>query len=142
MTAIQTYSELITKLAAIITAGVMDLKAVYTSYPNGPLSVFPCAIVMPSGRTSEFLSTRDTRRKVTIFIRIYGSLDNTEVNTQIKIRDVADKVTNVLEKNITLDSTIEWSQPISDKFAFDSKTNNLYYNEITYVANVRFNRAA
>lgn len=135
-----TYSDLITKVKAVLVAGVTELQAIYDKYPDNGPTVYPCAIIMPTGRANEWKDMRDIRRKYTLSIRIYVNLENTEVNSQVVLRDVVDKVSNVLEKNITLDGTVDFAMPINDRFDFDPQNAKIYFNQITYTVNSSFNR--
>ena len=136
-----TYQDLIDKLQTEIEE-VTELKDVYAGFPDSGLLVYPCAVILPQGRQHSFLDTRDTRREYNITIRIYGNMENTGVNTQQVVWDITDKVTNVLEKNITLDGIVDWIKPTSDKFYWDKTNSKIYFNEIQVTANVRFNRYA
>lgn len=136
------YNDLITKVAEVLTAGVPELKAVYGSYPESGPSKYPCAIIMPSNRSNTFKDLRDIRRQYTLSIRLIVNLEESEGNSQTVLRDIVDKVSNVLEKNITLDGTVDFAQPVNDRFDFDPQNAKIYFNQITYTVNTSFNRTA
>ncbi len=136
------YNTLITKLKGTLESQVTELKAVYDGFPDGNLSVYPCATIYPLGKDNNFLDLRDIRRSVTVVIRIYVNLEDTENESQKVLRDIVDKVENVIEKNITLDNTVDWIRPMQDRFSFSNQNAKIYYNDITCIAEMRFNRYA
>lgn len=138
-----TYNELITKTKNIILAGVPEIKSSYDYSPE-EITAFPSMIVIPQGHEDSFYtlsSAGQNIRNYNLIIRIIGNLENTEINTQKTIRDITDKVINVLEKNPTLDNTIDWCYPTKARFGFEGQPARYYYAEITLQVKFRFSRA-
>lgn len=138
-----TYNELATKIKSIITLGVPEIKSSYDYSPE-EITAFPSLIVIPQGHEDSFftLSSRGQNiRNYNFIIRIVGNIENTEINSQKTIRDITDKVINVLEKNPTLDNTIDWCYPTKARFGFEGQPARYYYSEITLQVRFRFSRA-
>lgn len=137
-----TYNDLINKIKNIITAGVPELKSYYDYSPD-EITAFPSAIIIPQGHEDTFHTlslTGQNIRNYNFIIRIIGNLENTEINTQKTIRDITDKVINVLEKNPTLDQTIDWCYPTKARFGFEGQPARYYYSEIILQVRFRFYR--
>jgi hypothetical protein len=137
-----TYNDLITKVKEIITTGVSEIQTSY-DYSPAEISAFPCLVVIPIGHEDSFLTLSPAGsnvRQYTLTIRIIGNMEDTEVNTQKTIRAITDKVINVLEKNPTLDGTIDWCYPTKARFAFEGQPAKYYFADITLTVKFRFSR--
>jgi hypothetical protein len=137
-----TYNSLIEKIKNIIVAGVPDIQSSYDYYPES-LSSFPALVVGAIGHEDSFYTLSSSgfnTRQYSISIRIIGDLESTEINTQKKIREITDKVIDVLEKNPTLDNTVDWCYPTKARFGFQGEPAKYYYSEITLTVKFRFQR--
>ena len=138
-----TYNTLIEKIKNVIISNVSEIQSSYDYYPES-LASFPCLVVVPIGHEDSFYTLSHSgfnTRQYSISIRIIGDLENTEINTQKKIRELTDKVIDVLEKNPTLDNTIDWCYPTKARYGFEGQPAKYYYSEITLNVKFRFQRA-
>jgi hypothetical protein len=138
-----TYNDLILKIKNIITSNVPEIKSSYDYAPE-EIAAFPAIIVIPQGHENNFHTlgfNGQNVRNYNFSIRIIGNLENTEINTQKSIRSLTDKIADVLEKNPTLDNTVDWSYPTKARFGFEGQPARYYYAEITLQARFRFFRA-
>jgi len=138
-----TYNTLIEKIKNVIISNVSEIQSSYDYYPES-LTSFPCLVVVPIGHEDSFYTLSHSgfnTRQYSISIRIIGDLENTEINTQKKIRELTDKVIDVLEKNPTLDNTIDWCYPTKARYGFEGQPAKYYYSEITLNVKFRFQRA-
>ncbi len=136
-----TDNDIIDKIVDILTdaSPSLGLQAIYNTEKKD-LSKYPCATVTPSEWVDKYLDLRDTRRYGSFVIRIYGNLEENDEETQIKVRNLKDAVIDVLEKNITLDGDIDWTEPTRGKYLFAKRAGDVYICEITLMINHRFNR--
>lgn len=138
-----TYNNLITKIVNVITTGVPEIKSSY-DYSPAEITAFPALIVIPIGHENVFQTMSSAgynARQYNITIRIIGNMEETEVNTQKVIRSITDKVEDVLEKNPTLDLTVDYCYPTKARFAFDNQPAKYYFSEITLNVKFRASRA-
>lgn len=137
-----TYNDLITKIKNIIITGVSEIRSSYDYAPE-EINAFPSVIIIPQGHENSFYTlgfNGQNIRNYNFSIRIIGNLENTEINTQKMIRLLTDKVIDVLEKNPTLDNSVDWSYPTKARFGFEGQPAKYYYAEITLQIRFRFFR--
>lgn len=131
---------IITKLASLFTT-ITDIKQIATvekeSYSN-----YPCVVITPLNWQEEYLSLRDTSITDTCIIRIIGDLSTTKETTQQTVRNIAVAIRDILNKNVTLDSTISYAQLTTGQFRTYANEQPLYICEMNYKANYLFNRYA
>lgn len=134
------YSDIIDKLDTIV-AGITEIKVRYKYEPQ-QITAYPAISISPVGHTDNFLSLRDTKREYNFTLRLWGQMESTRDDTQIVIRDIAEKLIDKLNatSNITLGGTVEFSQLTTGKFAFIQKESSMYVFEIGYKAIVTINR--
>ena len=125
------YSTIIEAIQDILE-NVTGVQEVFTHEPQ-QFTKYPSVTVTPLGHHEEYLSLRDTKREYTIVIRVYGQLDNTRVDTQEVIRDLADDIIDELGKqeNLKLSGHCDYSELTDCVFKFVQKESSLYLAEIT-----------
>lgn len=136
------YSDIIDKLDTIV-AGITEVKA-HFKYEPQQITAYPAVSISPVGHTDNFLSLRDTKREYNFTLRVWGQMEATRDDTQVVVREIADKLIDKLEatSNITLGGTVEFTQLTTGKFAFIQKEASMYVFEIGYKAIVTINRDA
>ncbi len=135
------FTAIISQLKTLLTT-VTGVQLVYDYEPNKPTK-YPYISITPLGHAkSQYESLRDASRQVKIMIRVYGHLHDTQKTGQTNLRSVVDSIINTLEHkdNVTLGGTVSYSELSESNFRFVHKESQLYVCEITYYAQVRFNR--
>ncbi len=135
------FAAIITQLKALLQT-VSGVQIVYEYEPNKPTK-YPFVSITPLGHSkSQYASLRDSVREVKIMLRVYGHLHETQKTGQTNLRTVVDSIIDTLEHkdNVTLGGTINFSELSESNFQFVNKESQLYVCEITYYAQVRFNR--
>ncbi len=135
------FTAIIAQLKTLITA-VAGVQLVYDYEPNKPTK-YPYVSITPLGHNkSEYATLRDATREVRVMIRVYGHLHDTQKTGQTNLRTVVDSIINALEhkNNVTLSGAIDYSELSESNFQFVNKESQLYVCEITYHAQVRYNR--
>jgi len=139
-------NTIIAKIVDILknASPTIGLKDVLNTHPNqGDLTQYPIATVTPDSWQDAYVTLRDTKRVLTVAIRIYNKLegDDTDDDVQLKVRELRDKVLNIVEKNITLDNIIDWTSPTQGKYLFAKTASDVYIAEIMMQVQYRFNRS-
>lgn len=136
------YNTIIDKLEAILNT-ITEIKKVYDTEVVTTTN-YPYATITPISRSSSYktMGAGLTERQYQFAIRVYANLKDTTVNGQTVLRTIADKIDTALEKqaNITLTGSVTYSELSDASFRFVSAETGLYVYEVTYKANVAFNR--
>lgn len=134
------YSDIISAIDTIIS-GITEVKAHYQYEPQ-QITAYPAVTISPQGHTDQFLSLRDTKREYAFTVRVWGQMESTRNDTQIVVRDIAEKIIDKLTSstNITLGGVVEFSTLTSGKFLFVQRESSIYVFETTYKAVVTINR--
>lgn len=138
------YNEIGTAIKTLLDAQEVTtgLQVTYTTLP-AEMTTYPCAVIFPISHTGGARDMRDNVRTYTFMIRVYGNLEGSdESNVQTMVRDIVDRVINILEKqtNLSLSGTCDYATVPSNTFRFESSPSRLYLGEITYEMRVRYNR--
>lgn len=133
-------TSIISALKTIIEA-ITDVQVVYDYEPK-TLSSYPAVTITPMGHEDEYLNLRDTRRIYTVIVRVYGELSSTHEETQVKIRDVADEITEKLtnQTNIALGGVVDFTNLTKSTYKFVEGTSSYFVCELEYKATARQNR--
>jgi hypothetical protein len=91
---------------------------------------------MPLGHTQNYKSFRDTEYHYSFMIRIYGQLDGTFTQSQTTIRDIADAIMDVLNKDPRLGGTVDFSELDDGNFVFQQREAPMYVFEMKYKVSV------
>lgn len=132
------YSTIISALQSKIAAlsGIQDCLIAEPKQ----FTTYPVVTIMPVGHTQTYKSFRDTEYHYTFMIRLYGQLEGTFLESQTKIRDLADAIIEALNTDPNLGGTIGFSELDEGNFSFQQRESPLYVFEMKYKASVLASR--
>lgn len=132
-------NSIINKIKTLIETNIPEAKAVY-DVEVAELEKFPCVTIVPVSWENAEADLKGIRRRETFNLTVYGSLEETPSETQQVVRDLVDKICNLLESNITLDGEVEWGQPLAGRFDFIRRGVKIYFGQINYTVIYHYSR--
>jgi len=124
-----------------IAENVSGVQIVYNTEPK-EITKYPAVTITPIGHEDQYLNLRDTIRRYKVMIRVWGELTDSHDTTQVKIRQIAQTITEKIsnQTNITLLGVVDFSLLTKGDAKFIKGKSDYFVYEIEYIASTRQNR--